>query len=146
MSRIKPPILIIDDDEVDRYILKRLLKEAELDFNIFEKQDGQEALEFLENYEANVKNYPDKFPPILIFLDINMPRVNGLQFLEEFVTLRLTIEIESCVVMMFSSSEREEEKEKIMAHDFVKGYLVKGAFDAESLKDKVLAVIDYLIE
>jgi CheY-like chemotaxis protein len=146
MSRIKPPILIIDDDEVDRYILKRLLKEAELDFNIFEKQDGQEALEFLENYEANVKNYPDEFPPILIFLDINMPRVNGLQFLEEFVTLRLTIEIESCVVMMFSSSEREEEKEKIMAHDFVKGYLVKGAFDAESLKDKVLAVIDYLIE
>lgn len=143
MSRIKPPILIIDDDEVDRYILKRLLKEAELDFNIFEKQDGQEALNFLEDYEINVEKYPDEFPPILIFLDINMPRVNGLQFLEEFATLRLTIEIESCVVMMFSSSEREEEKEKIMAHDFVKDYLVKGAFDAESLKDKVLSAIEF---
>ncbi len=142
MSRIKAPILIIDDDEVDRYILKRLIKEAGFDFTIFEKQDGQEALEFLENYEVNRKEHPDEFPPILIFLDINMPRVNGLQFLEAFSTLRHNIEIESCVVMMFSSSERKEDKEKIMAHDFVKGYLVKGTFDAEVLKEEVLAVVD----
>lgn len=141
MTKIKPPILIIDDNEVDRYILKRLIKEANLDLTIFEKKDGQEALEFLENYEANRKEHPDGFPPILIFLDINMPRVNGIQFLEEFSKLRKVIEISSCVVMMFSSSERKEEKEVIMAHDFVKDYLVKGTFEATELKEKVLAVI-----
>ncbi|KAA1159415.1 response regulator [Pseudoalteromonas fuliginea] len=141
MKKVKPPILIIDDNEVDRYILKRLIKEANLELTIFEKKDGQEALEFLENYEANRKEHPDGFPPILIFLDINMPRVNGIQFLDEFAKLRKVIEISSCVVMMFSSSEREEEKKIIMAHDFVKGYLVKGTFKAEDLKEKVLSVI-----
>ena len=65
MTKIKPPILIVDDNEVDRYILKRLIKEAKLELTIFEKKDGQEALEFLENYEANRKEYPDGFPPIL---------------------------------------------------------------------------------
>ena len=53
MTKIKPPILIVDDNEVDRYILKRLIKEAKLDLTIFEKKDGQEALEFLENYESS---------------------------------------------------------------------------------------------
>ncbi|TMO09555.1 MULTISPECIES: response regulator [unclassified Pseudoalteromonas] len=147
MKKTKPPILIIDDNEVDRYILKRLIKEANLELTIFEKNDGQEALEFLENYEANRQEYPGDFPPILIFLDINMPRVNGMQFLEEFAELRKIIEISSCVVMMFSSSEREEEKEIIMAYDFVKGYLVKGDFQAEDLKEKVLTVIgNHLVE
>ncbi|KAA1152872.1 response regulator [Pseudoalteromonas fuliginea] len=146
MKKVKPPILIIDDNEVDRYILKRLIKEANLELTIFEKKDGQEALEFLENYEANKKEHPDGFPPILIFLDINMPRVNGIQFLDEFAKLRKVIEISSCVVMMFSSSEREEEKKIIMAHDFVKGYLVKGSFKAEDLKEKVLSAIDTPIQ
>ncbi|MEM5478428.1 response regulator [Pseudoalteromonas fuliginea] len=146
MKKVKPPILIIDDNEVDRYILKRLIKEANLELTIFEKKDGQEALEFLENYEANKKEHPDGFPPILIFLDINMPRVNGIQFLDEFAKLRKVIEISSCVVMMFSSSEREEEKKIIMAHDFVKGYLVKGTFKAEDLKEKVLSAIDTPIQ
>ncbi|WP_076926076.1 response regulator [Pseudoalteromonas sp. EB27] len=141
MTKIKPPILIVDDNEVDRYILKRLIKEAKLELTIFEKKDGQEALEFLENYESNRIKYPDGFPPILIFLDINMPKVNGIQFLEEFSKLRKMIEISSCVVMMFSSSEREEEKKIIMSHDFVKGYLVKGSFQAAELKEKVLTVI-----
>ncbi|MCQ8888543.1 hypothetical protein NQT72_03255 [Pseudoalteromonas carrageenovora] len=56
MTKIKPPVLIIDDDEVDRYILKRLIKEAQLELRIFEKTDGQEALDFLEDYDANKKN------------------------------------------------------------------------------------------
>jgi CheY-like chemotaxis protein len=143
MSIAKPPILIIDDDEVDRYVLKRLIKEAKLELTIFEKNDGQEALDFLTDYENNRQEYPKEFPPILIFLDINMPRINGIQFLEEFSKLRVEVDdIQSCVVMMFSSSEREEEKAIIMAHEFVKGYLVKGTFKAQELKEQVLSVID----
>ncbi|GEB71246.1 MULTISPECIES: response regulator [Pseudoalteromonas] len=142
MTKIKPPVLIIDDDEVDRYILKRLIKEAQLELRIFEKTDGQEALDFLEDYDANKKKYPDEFPPIIIFLDINMPRVNGIQFLNAFAQLRVKIDISTCVIMMFSTSEREEDKANIMGHEFVKDYLVKGAFTSQQLKEKVLKVIN----
>jgi len=144
MTKIKPPVLIIDDDEVDRYILKRLIKEANLELTIFEKTDGQEALEFLEDYDANRKKYPGEFPPIIIFLDINMPKVNGIQFLEMFAQLRVKIDLSTCVIMMFSTSERPEDKTKIMAHEFVKDYLIKGAFNSQELREKVLAVINSL--
>lgn len=142
MNNINPPVLIIDDDAVDRYILKRLIKEAQLELTIFEKSDGQEALEFLMVYDENKKKYPGRFPPIIIFLDINMPRVNGIQFLEAFSELRKTIELNSCVIMMFSTSEREEDRVKILAHEFVIGYLLKGALSAQELKEKVLAVLN----
>ncbi|MEL0659667.1 response regulator [Psychromonas arctica] len=140
MNKKYPPILIVDDDEVDRYVLKRLVKASGLDLTIFEKIDGKEALDFFEDYEENKRLHPDSYPPILIFLDINMPRVNGIEFLEKFSHLRKLIEIDSCVIIMFSSSEREEDKKKIMAYDFVKDYVVKGTLTAEELKTKILAV------
>jgi hypothetical protein len=43
---------------------------------------------------------------------------------------------------MFSTSEREEDKANIMGHEFVKDYLVKGAFTSQQLKEKVLKVIN----
>ncbi len=140
MDKKHPPVLIVDDSEIDRYILKRLLKESGLDLTIFEKIDGKEALEFFEDYEENRKKYPDLYPPILIFLDINMPRVDGIEFLETFSHLRKYIQVDSCVIIMFSSSERKEDKEKIMAYDFVKDYVVKGSLTAEELKEKIMSV------
>jgi len=140
MDNRYPPILIVDDDEVDRYVLKRLVKASGLDLTIFEKMDGKEALDFFENYEENKRQHPESYPPILIFLDINMPRINGIEFLEKFSHLRKIIEIDSCVIIMFSSSEREEDKQKIMAYDFVKDYVVKGTLTAEELKEKILSV------
>ena len=140
MDKKYPPVLIVDDDEVDRYILKRLVKKSGLDLTIFEKIDGKDALEFFEDYEENRKKYPESYPPILIFLDINMPRINGIEFLEKFAKLREFIQIDSCVIIMLSSSEREEDKEKIMAYDFVKDYVVKGKLTAEELKTKIMSV------
>lgn len=140
MDEKHPPVLIVDDSEIDRYILKRLIKESGLDLIVFEKIDGKEALDFFENYEENRKKFPESYPPILIFLDINMPRVGGIEFLESFSHLRKVIQVDSCVIIMFSSSEREEDKEKMMAYDFVKDYVVKGTITAEELKEKILSV------
>ena len=64
-----------------------------------------------------------------------MPRVNGIQFLNAFAQLRVKIDISTCVIMMFSTSEREEDKANIMGHEFVKDYLVKGAFTSQQLKE-----------
>ena len=107
----KMSVLVVDDNEIDRYILSRQLKENGIE-DIFEQNDGESALSFIAQHENNVRQYGDKYPPVVIFLDINMPIIGGFDFLEKFSTLREELSLESCVIMMYSSSEREEDKKK----------------------------------
>lgn len=137
----KIPVLIIDDNEADRYLLSRQLNDTNLEIHIFEKHDGASALEFLTDYEKNRTLYPDLFPPAIIFLDINMPLVNGWEFLDKFSVLRNEIAIDSCVVIMFTSSERQEDVDKVFSFDFVKDYLVKGKFTHEELENKIKSIM-----
>lgn len=136
------PTLIIDDEEVDRYLLTRFLKKTKLNVNICEKVNGKEAIEFLKEYDKHASESPEIFPPILIFLDINMPLVNGHQFLAEFQEIRKHLDFSASIVMMFTSSDSEEDKSKIMQYDFVKDYLIKGEVDADILKEKIVNILD----
>jgi CheY-like chemotaxis protein len=129
--------LIIDDSEADRYILKRLIKKTGISEHIYEKENGQDALDFLADYEVNFKANPEQFPPILIFLDINMPIMDGFEFLEEFEKLQKMHDYSGSVLIMFTSSEREDDKAKALAYGFVKGYLYKMPSSAEELKAEV---------
>jgi len=135
---IKCSIMIIDDDEVDRYLLKRTIKKLDVATEIFEAGNGKEALDFLSNYEENSQKYGNDFPPILIFLDINMPIMNGFEFLESFDILKNTEKgYKSSIFTMYTSSEREEDKKKTEAYGFVKGYIVKGSLTPESLRETI---------
>ncbi|MGI9288474.1 MAG: response regulator [Pseudomonadales bacterium] len=133
-------ILIIDDNEVDRYLLKRMLKNTTLDIVTFEKENGAEALEFLRDYVANRKRYPDDFPPLLLFLDINMPIMNGWEFLAEFAKLRVTIDLNSSTIVMLSSSNSEADYEKAKQFDFVANYIVKGQHTTDELVNTITSV------
>lgn len=136
-------VLIVDDDEVDRYILKRHLSETGLDINVFDATDGESAIEFLSDYHDKKKTYQDKFPPIIIFLDINMPLLDGFGFLEKFDSLRQKHKsYMSCVIMMFSSSSRSEDREKAFSKDFVKEFIVKGQFQKDDLRQKINLVLE----
>jgi len=128
--------LIVDDNELDRYILRRQLKKIGVD-NIIEKDDGSTALEFLHDYDKNASLYPEEFPPVVIFLDINMPKINGFDFLKEFSTMRTRSELASVVVCMYSSSERLEDKDKALKFDFVADFLVKGEVTQNFLAEKI---------
>mgnify|MGYP003635262779 CR=1 FL=1 len=132
-------VLIIDDSEIDRYVLKRQLNEVGV-VDIFESDDGSSALEFLENYEENCKIYNKKFPPVVIFLDINMPIIGGFEFLDKFAELRNRLALKSCVIMMYSSSERAEDREKASSFDFVKDYMTKGEMNTQELRAKIEAL------
>ncbi len=135
-------VLIIDDDEIDRYSLTRDLKSTGLSFTIFEKQNGLEALEFFKDYKSQRSLNPDKYPPVISFLDINMPLVSGHEFLEAFARLRKEIGVESNIVMMFTSSEREEDINRSLSYPFVKDYLVKGKYDKKELKLKITKALE----
>ncbi|GAC26090.1 response regulator receiver protein [Paraglaciecola mesophila KMM 241] len=132
-------VLIVDDSELDRYILRRQLKVLGVD-KVEEKDDGSTALDYLRDYERNIRLHPDKYPPIVIFLDINMPKVNGFDFLKEFAILRTQLAILSCVVVMYSSSERREDKERALKYEFVQRYLVKGELNEEVLDETIQAL------
>jgi CheY-like chemotaxis protein len=107
-------ILLVDDDKIFNYLTKLTLKEHGITCIIDEALDGQEALEYI----ANADELPD-----IILLDINMPRIDGFEFLKEYE--RQDRGREHCRIYMFTSSERAEDRANAMANRFVKGYFDK---------------------
>lgn len=135
----KCSIMMIDDDETDRYLLSRMLKKLDVATELFEAQNGREALDFLTDYEAKSKEHPEDFPPVLIFLDINMPIMGGFEFLDEFAKLKqLDEKYTSSIFAMLSSSEKEEDRERAAAYDFVKGFITKGSLTPEHLQELII--------
>lgn len=142
------PILIVDDNELDRYLLKRKLKDTELRLNIVEKTNGQAALEYISQHEELREQEPGLYPPLVIFLDINMPRMNGFEFLSGFSGVRedAPVLFKSSIIMMFTSSGNDRDRERALSFDFVKDYLVKGAFTSDELRDKLIASLPIAAE
>ena len=136
MQPLPQSVLIIDDSEPERYLIRRFLKKAGVTKTIFEAQHGQQALQFLTDQAGEAREkHPDDFPPTFILLDINMPIMGGFEFLEEFAKLRVREPWLSTVVfVMLSSSERPEDVQRAMKYDFVKQYLSKAVLSAESLR------------
>lgn len=71
--RSKKPILLVEDDEVDVLTVRRALRDLEVENELVVAGNGEEALEVLAD--------PDQVLPCIILLDLNMPRMNGLDFL-----------------------------------------------------------------
>ena len=110
-------LLLVEDDEVDVQGLKRAFAKSRIGNPITVARDGIEALEFLRG-----ENGRPKLPkPHLILLDLNMPRMNGLEFLE---AIRADEDLKRSVVFMITTSKAEEDKAR--AYDqHVAGYIVK---------------------
>jgi CheY-like chemotaxis protein len=111
------PILIVDDDDIDAEALIRAFKKQQLENPVFIARDGLEALEMLE---GNGRDSPVQ-QPCLVILDLNMPRMNGHEFLEA-VSLRKRLHAN--VILVLSTSAREEDKARAYAHRAA-GYFLK---------------------
>lgn len=130
----QPSVLLVDDSEADRYLMVRLLKKLGHRGRVFEAENGEEALALLREREAQVQKYGREFPPLLVLLDINMPLLNGFEFLKEFDALRNPLDYASVVILMVTSSTREVDRSRADAFDFVGGYLEKFPQTADDLR------------
>lgn len=112
-------ILLVEDDEVDVMNVKRAFKKYKIGNPLFIAGNGIEALEKLRSQDGNPPQVPENRR--LILLDLNMPKMNGLEFLEE---IRKDEELKRTPVIVLTTSD--EDKDRIEAYNFnVAGYILK---------------------
>ncbi len=115
-ARRKLRVLLVDDDEVDRMAVSRGLERSGIDAEIRIARDGLEALDILRG-----NGTPQIAWPYIILLDLNMPRLDGLGFLDE---IRADKDLRRSVVIVLSTSELDADKKA--AYDAsVAAYVVK---------------------
>ena len=98
-------ILLIDDDKPTNYFHKIIINDSGLTERVIAIQSGQEALEYLGQKEEGQYPRPD-----LIFLDINMPAMDGWEFLEEYNKLDKNKKAKILIIMLTTSINPEDEK------------------------------------
>ncbi len=112
--------LIIDDDHVSVLAIKRALKKLKIINPVQVARDGREALEMLRGEFGD----GHRLPPYLVTLDLNMPRMNGFEFLEEVrkdpALHRLVI-----FVVMLTTSLNPQDKERAMGFSCVRLFITK---------------------
>lgn len=112
-------ILLVDDDESDNFFHTLTIKEAEFCNQIKVVTDGRYALDYMLNA---IKNKQDEFPkPDIIFLDINMPRMSGFDFLEEYIQLDERF-ISDILIFMLTTSLNPYDMDRAMKYKVVKDY------------------------
>ena len=108
-------ILLVEDNDLDAEKLQRILNRLGDRREITRARDGIEALEVLRDDSRRPK------PPFVIILDLNMPRMNGQEFLAE---LRADPELKGLPVVVLTTSDRRADIEQAYANQ-VSGYLTK---------------------
>lgn len=110
---------IIDDDEIYQLVMKRTIEQSGMVKSVLQFYDGEEAIYFFKEKQEN----PGLLPQ-LILLDLNMPYMNGWQFLDEFSKIKFNNEYKLTIFIVTSSSTAEE-IERARQYSIVSGYHIK---------------------
>lgn len=119
MVKMVDLVLLVDDNDTDNFISKRIIEISGFAKRIEVKNSGKSALEFLRENQSNPDNIPN-----LIFLDINMPVVDGFVFLYEFESFPDLVKSKSKVIIL-SSSDNKRDIDKIVNNNHVINFITK---------------------
>ena len=112
-------LFIIDDDSMYRMILQRIIARITSDLIVQEFKNGQEAILELNKLITEGGLFPD-----IVLLDINMPVIDGWQFLQKVTDMLATVE-NNIAIYMVSTSLETRDKEMALGNKNVRAYLSK---------------------
>ena len=123
MPDVMPSILLVEDDEVDVEAIRRLFAWRNIANPLYVAPDGVAALRMLHGEDQSTIEQP-----CVILLDLNLPRMNGIEFLDE---LRRDARLKDSVVFVLTTSNSDYDR--LVTHSkYVAGYLLKSEADADS--------------
>lgn len=124
-------VLLVEDQPPMNFLNKMILLESNKVQSIDIALNGEEALSYLNNQTASGKPFPS-----IIFLDLNMPRMNGWEFLEEYKLYDESLR-ENTVIVILTSSTNPEDQAKGEQHHMVDLYRLKPI--TEELIDEIVS-------
>lgn len=119
MTPIEPVVALVDDDKVFQLIASRSIKATNFQGRILQFNNGGEAIEHLEKNSDNLQEIPD-----VLFLDINMPVMDGWGFLEDYIHLKHRIQ-KTIRIYMVSSSVDPRDIERAQSFEVIREYVSK---------------------
>ena len=116
MLTLYPSVLLVEDDDIDAEAVIRAFKFHHVPYPLLHMVDGLEALDVLRKRHRQTLTHP-----YLILLDLNMPRMGGLEFLK---TIRQDAYLKGSIVFVMTTSNREEDLTAAYKYN-VAGYILK---------------------
>ena len=110
---------IIDDDQIYQLVMKRAIEQSGMVKDVLQFYDGEEAIKYFKEKQQTPEDLPE-----LILLDINMPYMDGWQFLDEFIKIPFKDSYKRTIYIV-SSSSTTEDLNKAKEYEVVSGYHVK---------------------
>lgn len=126
---------IVDDDDIYQFTTSLLLKKTDLVNKIIVFSNGLKAINFLKDEMGTKENIPD-----VLFLDINMPVMDGWEFLEEYLLIKPMMP-KTVVIYMVSSSVNEKDVLKAKSISALSGYLVK-PISSQNIMEVILEILN----
>eukprot|EP00746_Dinoflagellata_sp_MGD_P015815 gnl/MRDRNA2_/MRDRNA2_135348_c0_seq1.p2 gnl/MRDRNA2_/MRDRNA2_135348_c0~~gnl/MRDRNA2_/MRDRNA2_135348_c0_seq1.p2 ORF type:complete len:139 (+),score=8.40 gnl/MRDRNA2_/MRDRNA2_135348_c0_seq1:1464-1880(+) len=109
-------ILLVDDDMTSNFYNKSVIQQLNIAEKVEVAWNGKEAMEFLEN--------PENENPELILLDINMPVMDGFEFVKA-LDINTTIDKSGIKIVMLTTSQHEKDVDKFKKYGLVSQYISK---------------------